>query len=203
MTRRPVHPAAHDSLDERGVTVVEFGLVAPVLILLLMGMFDVGHTLYMTASLQGAVQKAARDSTLQANGSATADAALDALVAGQIHALDPQAQVTPSRRYFKDYNAAANQQIEQWDDADGDGKCDHSESFQDANNDGVWDVNHGATGGGGAQDRTIYTVTVTYPHLFPLYRFLGLSPTATLSATTVLANQPYGDQPAVPTGHCP
>jgi len=196
------HLLRHAHRDQSGVTIVEFGLVSPVLIMMLMGMFDVGHALYMTASLQGSVQKAARDSTLQSNDTPAAQAALDALITRQVKTLDSQAQVATSRRYFKDYNAAATPQLEQWSDTDKDGKCDHGEAFQDANGDGVWDVNNGGAGGGGAQDRTVYTVTVTYPRLFPFYRFVGLSSTNTLSATTVLANQPYGDQPAVPTGHC-
>ncbi|MDB5698414.1 MAG: hypothetical protein JWN69_1218, partial [Alphaproteobacteria bacterium] len=42
--------------DRRAATIVEFGLILPVMALLLMGAFDVGHTLYMTTTMQGAVQ---------------------------------------------------------------------------------------------------------------------------------------------------
>jgi len=38
-----------------GTAVTEFGLIAPVLFVLLFGAFDVGHTLYMKSVLQGAV----------------------------------------------------------------------------------------------------------------------------------------------------
>src|SRR3546814_1678686 len=63
--------------DASGNTIVEFAFVGPVLVLLLMGTLDVGHTLYMQAVLQGVMQKAARDSALE-SGSATAQqAALD------------------------------------------------------------------------------------------------------------------------------
>src|SRR3546814_8105467 len=48
--------------DASGNTIVEFAFVGPVLVLLLMGTLDVGHTLYMQAVLQGVMQKAARDS---------------------------------------------------------------------------------------------------------------------------------------------
>ncbi|MGE4411843.1 MAG: TadE/TadG family type IV pilus assembly protein, partial [Sphingobium sp.] len=51
--------------DERAATLIEFAFVAPVLCILLLGAFDVGHTLYMTSVLQGVVQKAARDSGLE------------------------------------------------------------------------------------------------------------------------------------------
>src|SRR3546814_3699813 len=51
--------------DASGNTIVEFAFVGPVLVLLLMGTLDVGHTLYMQAVLQGVMQKAARDSALE------------------------------------------------------------------------------------------------------------------------------------------
>ena len=39
--------------DERGVTVVEFALLAPVLLVTLLGMFDMGYTMYAQTLLQG------------------------------------------------------------------------------------------------------------------------------------------------------
>ena len=49
--------------DRRGVTVIEFAIVAPVMCLFLVAAFDVAHQLYLTATLQGIVQKTARDSS--------------------------------------------------------------------------------------------------------------------------------------------
>ena len=49
-------------------------------------------------------------------------------------------------------------------------------------------------GQGGAKDVVVYSVTVTYPRLFPVAKLIGLSENVKLNATTVLANQPYGDQ---------
>ncbi|MBA4780653.1 TadE/TadG family type IV pilus assembly protein [Blastomonas sp.] len=43
--------------DRRGVTVTEFGLIAPTFLLLLLGVFDLGFTVYARAILDGAVQK--------------------------------------------------------------------------------------------------------------------------------------------------
>ena len=51
MIGRSLHPRI--AADERGVTVVEFGIVAPALFLFLIGAFDVAHTLYMRATLEG------------------------------------------------------------------------------------------------------------------------------------------------------
>ena len=65
-----------------GAALTEFGLISPVLFLLLFGGFDVGHTLYMRTVLEGAVQKAARDASLEsASGNdATVRTAIDTAV---------------------------------------------------------------------------------------------------------------------------
>jgi Flp pilus assembly protein TadG len=178
--------------EQSGVTIVEFGLLAPVLIVMLLGMFDVAHTLYVQAALQGVVQKTARDSTIQNNNTAAGQAALDATITAQVKKIDNVAVVTPTRLYYKDYADAART-YEPFSDANGDGKCDNNESYTDENGNGVWDAQLG-TSAGGAQDKTLYTVTVTYPRMFPMAKLIGLSPTVTLTAKTVLAVQPYADQ---------
>ena len=43
--------------DRRGVTAVEFALIAPALMLILLGVFDAGYNLYAASVLNGATQK--------------------------------------------------------------------------------------------------------------------------------------------------
>ncbi len=180
--------------SSRGATAIEFALAAPVLCIVLLGLCDALFNLYMQTTLQGVVQKAARDSSLQANSTPTSEATLDAAVAAQIHNLLPSATVpTPTRVYYNTYADAARKS-EPWTDTDHDGLCNHGEPYTDENNNGSWDPDLGLTGAGGAKDKTVYTVTVTYPRLFPLAKFIGLPNTVTLTASTVLQNQPYADQ---------
>ncbi len=196
MRRTPLSRTAFSAIgqQERGATIVEFALTLPVFLILILGLSDTAYNLYMVTALQGAVQKAARDSTLESNDTGTADADLDAKVVSQVQSLYPAATVVPTRRYYRTYSDAAAKQAETWTDTDHDGTCDHGEPFLDANDNGVWDADGGNGGQGGAKDRTIYTVTVTYPRLFPLASFVGLPNTVTVAATTILANQPYDDQ---------
>ena len=51
--------------DREGTSIVEFAVISPVMFTLLFGGFDFGHTLYMQSVLQGAINKAARDSALE------------------------------------------------------------------------------------------------------------------------------------------
>lgn len=183
--------------DERGAALTEFGLISPVLFLLLFGAFDIGHTLYMQSVLQGSLQKAARDGTLEAAAGNVDDPRdiIDDMVRAQILPLHNAAEITFDRRFYRTFTDAAAAEAEEIVNDDGNGQCDTGESFMDANHNGVWDSDGGdAVNNAGARDNVVYTVTVEYPRLFPLYKFIGGSDTSTLVATTVLANQPFGDQ---------
>lgn len=180
--------------DRRGVSVTEFGFVAPVLCLFLVGAFDLAHTLYMESVLQGIVQKTARDSALESGTVAAQQQKTDDKVRGQVWALARNATITFNRRFYRTFAAASAAKPENWTDTNGNGVCDNGEPYVDANNNNSWDADGGDAGQGGAQDKTIYTVTVTYPHMLPVMNFIGLGKNVTLVAKTVLQNQPYADQ---------
>ncbi|MBY0582109.1 MAG: pilus assembly protein [Sphingomonas sp.] len=192
--------------DKRGSALTEFAIVAPVLALTLVGSFDAAHSRYMKASLQGVVQKAARDAALQTGGDANEQAIIDNKVRVQVLALANNANIQISRRFYRTFSSAAAAQAEPWTDTDLDGRCNNGEPFQDNNQNGTWDADGGDEGQGGAKDRTLYTVQVSYPRFFPLYKFIGGSSTTRISASTILQNQPFADQAAygAPTvGNCP
>jgi Flp pilus assembly protein TadG len=187
--------AARIKQDERGATLVEFGIVAPVMCLLLVGAFDFAHTLYARAVLQGAVQKAARDSALETGAEETRQDTLDQKVITQARSLARNATVTISRRYYRSFSDAAAAKAETWTDTNLNGKCDAGEPYQDANLNSTWDRDGGDSGQGGAKDAVLYTATMVYPRMLPLKGFIpGINNTITLTASTVLKNQPYGDQ---------
>lgn len=186
--------------DEHGSTVVEFAIVAPVMAMVLLGAFDIGHTLYMRGVLQGIVQKTARDSTLESGTVTAQQDKLDKRVQAQVSALANNADIVITRRYYRTFSQAAAAKAETWTDTNGNGTCDGpsggtpGEPYDDANNNGHWDKDGADGGQGGAKDTVLYTVKVSYPRFFPLYNFIGGSHTTTITGTTVLKNQPYGDQ---------
>lgn len=193
--------------DQRGATVIEFALVAPIMILFLVGAFDIGHTLYMRVVLQGVVQRTARDSGLEDATNVARQTALDNNVRAQVMKLAGNAKVEFSRRFYRTFADASAKRPEVWTvDTNRNGICDAGEPFTDTNNNGVRDLDGGDEGQGGAKDRTIYTVRVSYPRMLPLNNFIGGSNTTTITARTILENQPYTDQGsygAATTGHCP
>lgn len=180
--------------DERGGTLVEFAFVAPMMCMVIVGAFDVGHTLYMRATLQGIIQKAARDATLETGTASAQQTALDNKVKAQVHALANNLTPTITRRYYRSFTQAAAAQAEVFTDTNSNGTCDAGEPYQDANLNNVWDKDGADGGQGGAKDAVVYTVTVTYPRFFPIASFVGGSNTTKISAATILRNQPYSDQ---------
>lgn len=178
--------------DQSGVTAVEFAFVAPVFMILLMGLFDAGHQLYTASALQGALHEAARDTTLETGFSRTAD--IDQEVKDVVLRIAPKADITLTRSNYINFEDVS--QPEEFTDSvsDPDGVCNDGEPFEDVNGNGVWDADRGRDGVGGARDAVLYTATATYDRLFPMAGLIGLPEQITLKANTVLRNQPYNDQ---------
>jgi Flp pilus assembly protein TadG len=174
--------------DERGTTVLEFGLLATVFITLLLGLFDIGQMVYVKSILTGATQEAARSSSLETGDTAAADA----LVSERVSAVAPGARVTTSRVSYYDFNDIGRP--EAWNDEDGDGTCSDGESYSDENGNGQWDADIGASGNGGASDVVLYDVEVAYKPLFPNPFLPGGAKERDLSSSAVKKNQPFADQ---------
>jgi len=174
--------------DEEGASLVEFTLIAPTLLVLLLGAFDLCYNVYGNTMLQGAIQEAARDSSLQDPNEATIDAA----VTDAVRDIVPNALLTFSRKsYGKAYEVG---QAEAFTDLNGDNQCNDGEPFVDANSNGYWDSDKGDTSKAGARDTVLYEVTVSYPRAFPVAPLIGMSPRYETKISTLLRVQPFGLQ---------
>jgi Flp pilus assembly pilin Flp len=178
---------------EDGVTAVEFALVTPVLLLILMGGMDVSRSAYVSSVLYGAVQKAGRDSSLETAGGAAAS--IDSKILAVMKPLATDGVLTVSRKSHQTFARA--KRAETFTDSNANNVRDAGECYEDANNNGTWDAAGGKTGLGGADDIVVYTATFTYPRTFPMAGLMGMNPNQVLSATTILRNQPFGDQTLV------
>lgn len=195
MTRTIVRAAiARLRADTRGNTVIEFAIVAPVMLTLMMGLGDLLYQSYTQSILDGAIQKAGRDSAIQ--GGAQQTAVLDGKVIDMVKRIAKNATWTSKRETYASYSAMAP---ERFTDTNGNGVRNAGECFDDINGNGQWDANPSRSGQGGANDVTMYTVTVTYPRIFPVAGLLGFSPTNVITARTLLKNQPYASQTAQTT----
>jgi hypothetical protein len=166
-----------------------------------MGFFDLAHRTYATAVLQGALQKAGRDSTLETGGANTA--AIDTAVKNQVFKITgTKAQFASVRQSYTDFTNVGTPEVFK-DKAPLNGKYDAGECFEDLNGNGQWDADVGKNGQGSAQDAVVYKVTITYDRVFPMAKLLGWNPKQVITSSTVLRNQPYGDQTIPSVAKCP
>lgn len=182
-----------------GVTVVEFALITPVLIMSMMGLFDLGYNVYTAVLLDGAIQQVARNSTIE--GASGKTGTLDAEVSDMVHTIAAGATLIFKRTSYASFSDVGKP--EDYTDVNGNGSCDAGEPFEDANGNGTWDADQGTAGSGGARDAVLYEVQVTYVRPFPVTQFLGMSPNFTMTSRTVLRNQPYNQSTkSVKIGNC-
>jgi Flp pilus assembly protein TadG len=172
---------------QRGTAILEFALIAPVFILLLMGLFDYTWQMYAKQVLQGAVSNAARASTLES--AASNQTVIDAAVRAQVQNVFPGAPVTFTRKSYESFNDVGKP--EPFTDANNNNRYDSGECFEDRNGNNNWDADQGANGNGGAEDVVLYTAKMKFERILPVWRMLGQPPETYLYATTVLRNQPY------------
>lgn len=185
-----VRPLRALARDERGAALVEFAIIVPVLALILLGSIEFGLNVYLRGVLEGAMQQAGRNSSLQsAQGGQTA---IDTFVRTRVQDILPNASVTFVRENYYTFSTVGKP--EDFTDSNANGTHDANECFQDANGNNTWDADGGRSGLGGANDVVEYVATVTYPSLIPGGAAIGLSPTTTIKATTILKNQPFATQ---------
>jgi Flp pilus assembly protein TadG len=186
--------------DRRGATLIEFALVCPVMLLIMMGLGDLLYQAYAQSILNGSIQKAARDSALEggASNAATIDGQVITLMTPLIKNLTNNCAPSGSTGTWcstrKSYDTFSEIAPEPFTDANSNGVRDPGECYTDVNGNGAWDTDPGLNGQGGASAVTVYTMTITYPRLFPVAGLMKLSPMQTIAATTLLKNQPYAGQ---------
>ncbi|MBW6522780.1 pilus assembly protein [Sphingomonas sp. RHCKR47] len=176
----------------RGVTVIEFAMLAPALFLLICGAIELGHLTFARQTLEGAMIEAARTATASMEtseadrGTIMRKSVTDAM---SLFPAAPGKKITIETKVFADF-ASVTPEI--YTDVNKNGKYDANEPFVDRNKNGKWDPSTPKTGTmGDAGDVVSYTVT--YPKAV-LFQFVGnaigfANGVEPLSATTVVRNE--------------
>lgn len=185
--------------DARGVTVIEFAFILPVLLVLVMGLSDMLFQSYAQAVLTGEVQKAGRDAGLEASDPAAIDAKVISRMTPLLKNLSNSCATGPvanpvwcaKRLSYDNFTEIGP---EPFTDTDGDGIRDPGECYTDVNGNKQWDAEPGSDGQGGASAVTYYTMQITFPRIFPVAALMGWSASKTIRASTILKNQPFATQ---------
>lgn len=185
-----IRPLRQLAPEERGIAVTEFGLIAPVFLMLMIGLYDISHMAYARSVFAGAVERAAREAALESGDPDDADAMVKELILPIL----PGVELETSR--FSYFDFADIDRPEPFTDANGNDTCDDGEAYVDQNNNNTWEADVGVSGNGGANDVIVYTVTATYEPIFKIPFLPEAWNERTLTASAVRKNQPFGDQAA-------
>ena len=185
--------------DTAGATLVEFAIVAPVLVLFLIGFLDYGYWMYVRSFASGALESTARAAGV--GGAAVNTATLHANVETQIKKLVPNATFVWDPRSYYQYSGI-NKPEKLVSDNNGNGSYDAGDCWQDSVPNGVYDLVPGNGGVGGADDIVFYKMTVTFPPLVSIGGFIpGLGGDHVTTVNTIIRRQPYAAQ-ATPVTRC-
>lgn len=176
--------------DADGVTVVEFGLIAPVLVLLVMGVVEMGLMMTGQAVLDNAAFIASRTGkTGYADSDKTQAKTIAAAIQKAAASFLDSSKITVTSTAYSDYDSM---QPEPFTDTNNNGVRDSTESYTDVNKNGVYDKNDGTTGYGASGQVVLYTATYNWTVFTPLLKKLvGTNGVVPLKARVVVKNEPY------------
>lgn len=173
-----------------GVTAIEFAIIAPVLMLFVVGIMEVGLMVGGQQILEDAVFVGSRTTKTGyvATGSTQAATVTSAIKKAAGPYLDPTKLVVTSTSY-PDYSSIP----EPFTDTNNNGVRDPTEAYTDINGNGKYDAGAAGTSGyGGGGEVVVFTATYPWKLYTPLIRnLMAASGTFTLSARAVIKNEPY------------
>lgn len=140
-----------------GSTIVEFALVAPVFLVLVLGAFELCLILFTSGSLQSAVTAASRYGVTGQSAGGDRLGEITRILRARTFGLIDVAAADIETLVYPTFTGIG--QPEPFTDANGNGVRDPGEPFVDANGNGVWDADIGAAGLGGPGDIVLYRVT--------------------------------------------
>jgi Flp pilus assembly protein TadG len=182
--------------NNSGIAAVEFALLAPVFLGVLLTVFEFGFAFYARAVLQGAVEEAARTASLENTEFTAISQRVSDQVTNVIPASDADTDISFELDpvYYSNYVDLVLP--EDFEDNNNNDQWDSNECFVDRNSNATYDTDVGLEGRGGAQDVVAITATLSYARPFPLWRMFGLEPRQTIRVSTYLRNQPFSAQAA-------
>lgn len=192
MTTRPFWTRL--ARDERGAYLVEFAIVAPVVISLVMGTIDLGYLSYVRATLESVTRDAARQAITRTSGCMVdRSSTIESIISDSMNTfIDGGTPVSVTVRSYRGGFESVGQPEPLTNDLDGDGQYDEGDSYEDINGDGEWSADQGTLGDlGGPGDVVVYTTNFRAKTLFLGLPILFSKDIVNMRASTVVRNEPY------------
>jgi Flp pilus assembly protein TadG len=189
--RRVIRRLVRLARGRRGVTAVEFALIAPVCFTLVCGFIDISMIMFISNVMEGGLREASRYAiTGYTEAGKTREERIAEIVKDHSYNLIKQEDITITYKVYPSFGDVGKP--EPFVDQNANGQYDTGEPFTDINNNGQWDADMGKAGVGGPGDIVAYTVSYNWTLWTPLVKQLwpnnGI---ITMSATVAVRNEPY------------
>jgi Flp pilus assembly protein TadG len=143
--------------DRRGDATVQFAMLAPALILFILGAFEFAIIIFVSSSLEAAVLLASRYGiTGSVSGNVTREDRIRAIIEERTFGFVDMATAQIHTKVYPSFNSVG--QPEPLNDSNHNGQRDAGESYTDTNGNGQWDNDMGVAGMGGPGDIVLYQV---------------------------------------------
>ena len=180
--------------DQRGVTVVEFAMVAPVLMFFIAGLLEVGYVSFARSTLESSILAASRSSRVSDCPKENAKQLEEQLIErmSAIVSADGQPPQLTIEAYGQEFGDVDNP--EPFSDDNNNGTRDPGESYTDVNGNSQWDEDMGQDGDYGSFGEVVqFSASFNVPSLLPFVanRINEGKDFYTIEAVTVVRNEPF------------
>ncbi len=177
--------------DENGVTAIEFALIAPILLLLIMAITEISMIMYAQSIMESAAFSASRTGK---TGYIASNFSREQTILNELNhrasSLLDSSKITINTTTYGQFSEIG--QPEPFVDVNGNGKRDAGENYTDVNGNGQYDNDMGISGAGGGSQVVVYTINYPWPVFTPLIgALIGVQDHINISARAVVQNEPF------------
>lgn len=175
-----------------GVAALEFGMVAPVLVLSAIALIELGMMMFVNTLVEGSLREAARFGiTGYSPVGVSREERILQIVSNNTIGLVDMDTAEVSQLIYPSFGDIGQPEPYS-DDNPANGVYDLGEDFQDINGNGIWDADMGAAGAGGPGEVVLYTLEVDWGTLTPLFApFMGDDGKIRIKASVAVRNEPF------------
>lgn len=179
----------------KGVSALEFALVAPIMLLAITGIIDLMLVMFVTALMEGGLRDASRlgRTGFAPAGTTREQAILDKIAKATIGLVDIN-KATVTTLEYQDFGSIGQPEV--YTDVDGDSQYDAGEPWVDKNGNGTWDADQGLAGIGSSSTIVLYKVRYNWRLLTPLLpTFLPNGYNFPIEVSVAVRNEPWNAPP--------
>ena len=179
------------SVCRRGATVMEFALTAPAVVIIAIGVIEVGAMLFVNTLMEGALREASRFGiTGNVPPGVTREQAIRDIIAQHTIGVVDMDTVDITYKVYPSFEQIGG--AEPFTDVNTNGTWDEGEPYDDINENSEWDSDMGKEGLGDANEIVRYEIGYDWPLLTPLLsKAVSESGALRLHTTVTVRNEPY------------